>query len=76
MPRANVTVSPARTVEREGDVVRCGEQEASLADGTIRLAAVGEDQAGQLDALWAVLQLVWENPEADAAVVEQLSLLP
>ena len=69
-------LEPARTVEREGDVVRCGEQEASLTDGTIRLAAIGEDQAGQLDALWAVLQLVWEHPEADAAVVEQLSLLP
>ena len=36
----------------------------------------GEDQAGQLDALWAVLQLAWEHPEADTAVVEQLSLLP
>ncbi|GAA1396206.1 HAD-IIA family hydrolase [Luteococcus peritonei] len=69
-------LQPARTVEVQAQVARCGDQEARLDQGAVQLAAIPSDREGQLDALWAVLNLVWANPGVTAEVVDQLSELP
>lgn len=61
-------LQPARTAERAGDVVTCGAQRAVLSGGIASLETVPSGRDEQLDAFWALLQLVWdEGADADEA---------
>jgi HAD superfamily hydrolase (TIGR01450 family) len=73
----NALLLPARVAQLTVDGASCGEQRAILDGGEVHLAAHPDDDQGQLDALWAVLQLVWADPRIDArAALESLELLP
>lgn len=65
-------LDPPRQVRLESGSCRVGGQLASLSDGRVVLEEVPSGREQQLDALWAILQLVWANPGVDAAVVDQL----
>ncbi|MCE1174729.1 MAG: HAD-IIA family hydrolase [Propionibacteriales bacterium] len=68
---------PPRLAQCAGDDARCGAQRATVVDGQVQLAAHPADEQGQLDALWAVLQLVWADAGIDArGALESLELLP
>lgn len=68
-------LDPRRTAAEEGDhAVRCGRCTASLTRGALELEGPVDSCDEQLDALWALLQIVWrmmdENkvrPDLDAA---------
>ncbi len=68
---------PPRVALLTADGARCGDQFVTVADGRAQVAAHPDDDQAQLDALWAVLQLVWADPRIDArAALESLELLP
>lgn len=59
-------LAPAREARIEGSSAVCGSVTASVAGGAVLLSEVPADQAGQLDALWALLQLTWADDDLDA----------
>lgn len=65
-----------RTAQVTGDSATCGEQVARVVDGAVMLDTVPSEREAQLDALWAILQLVWATPGLDASIVEKLDQLP
>lgn len=69
-------LEPARMARVEGKTCTVGEQRATLTDQTVELAVIPTDRVQQLDALWAVLQLVWTHPASSAEVVDKLDQLP
>lgn len=69
-------LAPARVAQLRGQSCTVREQNATVVDGSIALSAAPSTREEQLDALWAVLQLVWGNPGVGADVVEQLDLVP
>jgi len=68
-------MEPRELVLGEGSA-RCRGQVATISAGEISLAAVPTTLEEQLDALWAVLALVWQHPGVDASVVDHLDLVP
>ncbi|GAB3813769.1 HAD hydrolase-like protein [Tessaracoccus terricola] len=68
-------LAPARTVELTESGARCGDQQLELADGSARLATPVGDREEQLDALWAALQLRWQQGTDIAAVLSVLDQL-
>lgn len=52
-------LQPRREVQVDADGATCGGQRASVVDGTVTIEPVPASREDQLDALWAVLQLVW-----------------
>ncbi|MEL4357379.1 MULTISPECIES: HAD-IIA family hydrolase [unclassified Luteococcus] len=69
-------LAPAREAVVDQDSCTVNGQTATWSDDTVTLAAVPAEREQQLDALWAVLQLVWSHPGAAAPVVDELTLLP
>ena len=60
-------LEPVRSAEVVEDSARCGSAVATVVDGKLWVDGVGTDRRGQLDALWAALQLAWRA--ADEGVV-------
>ncbi len=53
-------LQPARTLSVHGDRVHCGDAEVRLDDAnTLVIEAMGDGREAQLDALWAMLAIVW-----------------
>ncbi|MGO4958140.1 HAD-IIA family hydrolase [Luteococcus sp. Sow4_B9] len=69
-------LAPARIAELGESEARCNGVRARVENGRVRLDDIPSEREGQLDALWAVLQLVWRDTTLDADVVNQLDLLP
>lgn len=53
----------------------CRAQRAIVVNGQVRLDQVPADLEGQLDALWAVLNLLWTNPGFETETLEELNLV-
>lgn len=53
----------------------CGSQQVELVNGVTQLRTDALGLAGQLDALWATLQLVWHRDAQPGDVLDQLTLL-
>lgn len=69
-------LEPPRVAHRVDDGVRCGDQRVVLSDGAGRLATTPNTRDEQLDALWALLRLRWdEGADVDEAV-DTLEKLP
>ncbi|MGA4668181.1 HAD-IIA family hydrolase [Propionibacteriaceae bacterium Y1923] len=65
-------LAPAREATvSEGQAV-VGQATARVVNGVVNLDGVPADREGQLDALWAVLQLVWQQEADGQAAVDQL----
>lgn len=58
-----------RVAEVGTEQATCGGAVARLADGSIVLDAIPGTLEGQLDALWAIANLAWANPEAETVHV-------
>lgn len=58
-------LEPARTVELSPDMADCRGQVALVSDGKVKLSAVPDTVEQQLDALWALTQLAWADPDLD-----------
>jgi HAD superfamily hydrolase (TIGR01450 family) len=74
-------LAPPRLVELAGDQARCGRSQARLGQGSLGLDQIPSHLEGQLDALWAVLGLVWAERDAGRqlaceAVLASLDLVP
>ncbi|MDR1386077.1 MAG: HAD-IIA family hydrolase [Propionibacteriaceae bacterium] len=74
-------LAPPRRVRLESDQALCGAARARLTPSGLALESVPADREGQLDALWAVLQLLWVEADAGrprpvAAVLDRLDLVP
>ncbi|HSN43338.1 MAG TPA: hydrolase, partial [Propionibacteriaceae bacterium] len=66
-----------RELELAGDdTARCRDQVAVLSGDTITLEVVPTTRDAQLDALWAVLALLWSRPGVDGSVAGRLDLIP
>ena len=52
-------LEPPRAAAQQGHAWRCGGAVAQVADGSVELTGDLATQAGQLDALWALANLVW-----------------
>lgn len=60
-----------RTAAQRGDVWQCGAATAQLQNGVVALAGDLDSESGQLDALWALANLVWASgAEADHALAQ------
>ena len=68
-------LAPAREATVTGDSVTVGGTTASVVAGRVTLAAVPTEREGQLDALWAVLQLVWQLGVDGQDAIDQLDLV-
>ncbi|MDR1214489.1 MAG: HAD-IIA family hydrolase [Propionibacteriaceae bacterium] len=74
-------LAPPRRAESDQDQSRCGQSQARLRQGRLSLDQIPSQLEGQLDALWAILQLVWAERDAGrplevAAVLASLDLVP
>jgi HAD superfamily hydrolase (TIGR01450 family) len=74
-------LQPARRAVATAAGTRCGQVLALVQDGRLRFDRLPDDPAGQLDALWAGLNLVWRRAEAGAPVesaeaLAELRLVP
>ena len=69
-------LEPPRTVEVKPTWADCGGQVASAEAGAVRLESVPTTLDAQLDALWAITQLVWDDPALDCtAALASLELV-
>lgn len=67
---------PARTARTDQESSRCGQQEACVDHGQVRLVTAPSTREEQLDALWALTQLAWADPSLTVdAALNQLSLI-
>lgn len=70
-------LAPERTAAWQGDKAVCGQASATLAQGQVQLSGPLSSVDEQLDALWALVQLTWRDPQLDAtAALESLDQLP
>ncbi len=60
-------LEPVRSVEIEPGRASCRGQVAETAEGRVRLRSVPTSLEDQFDALWAITQLVWDDPSLDCA---------
>lgn len=68
---------PRRIAQLTDDQASCGAAVVSVRDGELTLTGPVDDIASQLDALWAISQLTWRDPDLDAsALLDRLDLLP
>lgn len=65
-------IAPARVTQVSEGSATVNGVTASIVDGVATLGAVPADREGQLDALWAVLQLVWNQDTDGQAAIEAL----
>lgn len=65
-----------RTAQREGAAVLCRAQRARVQEGIAVLDTEPATRSEQLDALWALLQLAWQDGADATAAVEALELVP
>lgn len=65
-------LAPTREADVSGDMAVVGEVTATIVDGVVTLDRVPADRDGQLDALWAVLQLVWQRDADGRAAIDLL----
>ena len=65
-------LAPAREAQVTDGTAAVGEVTASIVDGIVTLDRVPGDRDGQLDALWAVLQLVWRRHADGQAAIDLL----
>ena len=69
-------LEPPRKVELEPAHARCREQVAFADAGTVRLESAPPTLDTQLDALWAITQLMWDDPALDCtAALTSLELV-
>ena len=69
-------LEPPRTVEVEPGLATCRGQLARADDGIVKLESVPTTLDTQLDALWAITQLVWDDPALDcSAALASLELV-
>ena len=69
-------LEPPRKVELEPAHARCREQVAFADAGTVRLESAPTTLDTQLDALWAITQLMWDDPALDCtAALTSLELV-
>ncbi len=68
-------LEPVREVEISDTSASCREQRAELVDDKVVLVTSPVGREAQLDALWAVLQLVWAGNAWDEAIPAQLDEL-
>ncbi|MGA4507707.1 HAD-IIA family hydrolase [Propionibacteriaceae bacterium G1746] len=66
-------IEPARTAEVTVAGVTVAGVTATINNGVVQLDHVPADRAGQYDALWAVLLLVWHQDADGQAAVDQLT---
>lgn len=70
-------LKPLREASPQGDKMVCRDAVAEAVDGQVQVSGPLGELREQLDALWAVVQLVWLEPELDAtAALDSLNLLP
>ncbi|PIF00623.1 MAG: hydrolase [Propionibacterium sp.] len=69
-------LKPARTVQLTADSASCNSQQVKVIGNTVKLATTPTDLESQLDALWALLQLLWADPKRTTEAFDQLDLLP
>ena len=70
-------LEPAREVDVTPAAATCRGQRAEVRGGVVYLAVVPATPTTQLDALWAVTQLVWANPTLDCTgALAALTLVP
>lgn len=68
---------PRRVAEVSQGRASCGQAVAEVRDGEVTLTGPLDGVQSQLDALWAISQLTWLDPElATAALLERLDLVP
>lgn len=60
-------LAPVRSVEIEPGRATCRDQVAEAAGGSVHLLAAPSTLETQLDALWAITQLAWNDPALDCA---------
>lgn len=68
-------IEPAREVTASDNAATVGDVTAQVIDGVVTLSSVPTDREGQLDALWAVLHLVWNTQVDGQAAVDSLDLV-
>lgn len=70
-------LAPLRAATWQGSQVSCGEASVEAVEGVVVCTGPIETVQQQLDALWAIVQLTWRDPDTDAAAaLEALDLLP
>ncbi len=70
-------LEPRREASWQADAVICGGARAEARDGIVLIDGPLNSVAEQLDALWAIAQLTWNDESLDAAeALETLSLIP
>lgn len=75
-PDLRALLAEPRTVHLDATSATVNNQRAVVADGRIGLDRVPQELDAQFDALWAVLQLAWAHPDADAtAALDALDLV-
>ena len=62
-------LEPGRPVERTPGVATCRGQQARVQSGGVELTTQPTGVEAQLDALWAITQLVWDDPTLDSTDV-------
>ena len=65
-------LAPARSVEVNNDRATCAGVTATVVDGVVELSGVPAERDEQLDALWAVLQLVWHQEAEGQSAADRL----
>lgn len=68
-------LAPPRTAAQQGHSWHCGEAVAELVDGVASVRGELATEKGQLDALWALANLVWATDAAAADALARLDLL-
>lgn len=58
-------MAPARKLRVQEGSFSCGQACAIADDGVAKFSSVGKAREEQLDALWALAHLVWQDPELD-----------
>ncbi len=67
---------PIRRAELTADGASCGDMRITLHQGAARLATPAASMSEQLDALWAALNLTWQQGIDVSAVLPELTELP
>lgn len=66
---------PPREVERNDTAATCRAQHVEVVSGVLQLKTVPTGRQQQLDALWAMLALLWADPSLEGSALGALDLL-